>query len=151
CTGKRYCQFADEPPGSYVTCPGGLPPGPCDCRVADMCSLLSGGKPTICAAVGECSQTHVDCPEVGKPCAGSTPDDASQPLYGHCNLLGDSCAAPRYEELIGPSGDLPGAAKPVLDRLDLTALQAGFTSPTTAAVTGALKALAKRAAMPNAR
>jgi hypothetical protein len=107
--------------------------------------------PTTCVLVGECSQSHAKCPEVGKPCPGGMAGDMCAPPVGTCAFPGDSCDPTLYESPIVPIAELPGGAKALLDAVDLTEDQAGFSSPLSAAVKGTLTFLRKRAAAPDAR
>jgi hypothetical protein len=151
CTRRRLCALDGQPAGSFVQCPTGMNPGPCECFLADLCKNLSMGMPTTCIDVGECSDSHKECYEIGKPCPGGAADGMCIDVRGKCNFPGTSCDPTMYESLIVPITDLPAAARPVLEALNLTDVQAGFSSPLTAAVQGTTSYLRKRMAMPGAR
>jgi hypothetical protein len=151
CTRERVCQLDGQPPGTLLACPGGMPPGPCQCFLADLCKKLPGGMASSCIDVGECSVSHKACYAIGKPCPGGDADGACVDVHGKCNFPGPSCDPTMYESLVVPFGDLPAAAGPFLDALNLTDVQAGFSSPLTAAIQGTNTLLRQRLAQPGGR
>jgi hypothetical protein len=151
CTRRRLCALDGQPAGSFVQCPTGMNPGPCECFLADLCGRLSMGMPTRCIDVGECDQSHEECYEIGKPCPGGAADGMCVDVKGRCNFPALGCDPTMYESLAVPITDLPAAAQPVLEALNLTDVQAGFGSPLSAAVQGTTTYLRRRTAQPGAR
>ncbi len=91
CTKDWLCTLDGKPPGSFVQCPGMMTPGPCTCFLADLCKNLSGGMPTTCTEVGQCSISKQACYQVGMPCPDATADGKCEPVLGKCNFPGPSC------------------------------------------------------------
>ncbi len=151
CTRERVCQLNGKPPGTLLACATGMPPGPCQCFLADLCKTLPGGMSSSCIDVGECSVSHTPCYEIGKPCPGGAADGMCADVLGKCNFPGNSCDPTMYEALMVPFGELPAAAGPFLQALNLTDVQAGYSSPLTAAIQGTNTLLARRIAAPGAR
>jgi Mg-chelatase subunit ChlD len=144
CFRHRVCELAGQPPGSYSSCPGGMGGGLCLCGLSnDMCkTLMPAGQ--HCETPGECTISHKMCPRAGLPCPNGEGDCA--PVLGKCLITGDACNPSFYERLRVPFTDLPGGAKTLLTALDLTDVQAGWSTPLVSGIRGSLVALKKRAA-----
>jgi hypothetical protein len=151
CTRSRVCQLDGQPPGTLLSCPDGLPPGPCLCYLADLCTRQPAAMASTCIEVGECSVSHNACYAIGKPCPGGDADGTCLDVRGKCNFPGPSCDPTLYESPVVPFGDLPAAAGPFLEALNLTEAQGGLSSPLTAAIQGTNTLLRQRLARPGAR
>jgi hypothetical protein len=111
------------------------------CNASVECTSPFGAP---CTIYGLCSKTGLRCTNMGMACPTGVAADTCTPRPRMC--VDDriaSCQEASYETPVVPIGNLPGRAAMLADTLNATVPQGG--TPTTPAVTGALRHLQARA------
>lgn len=86
--------------------PGNVIAQSCDPMVGFLC------REKTCRPLGRCSQSGLDCLDIGRPCPAGVAGDMCTAQPRTCQNTDDagSCVATAYEKLVVPIADLPGAA-----------------------------------------
>jgi hypothetical protein len=97
-----------------------------------------------CETLGRCSVSGGFCTGLGRPCAGTTPNDTCVSTGKSCqlSLAPEVCDANAFATPLVPFADLPGAAPALTYALGRA--QPGGQTPTASAVAGALAHLRAR-------
>jgi hypothetical protein len=117
-----------------------------DCNAATEMTCFGVPAPNglTCTAVGQCAKTGLYCKGMGTPCPGGMPDDTCLPRPRICTANPiELCNATFYSNPTVTFADLPGN-EPKMTAALMDVVPNGST-PTTAAVDGALRHLQMKA------